>query len=103
MAQQDASVLAGYLHQSPAGRAGHFYIARLTDGSLKFGSTAKMTPDTRMVALAKEIGSKCKLILAASVQDAGAYEAMMLEAYREHWIGGERFRDFLANDLPASP
>lgn len=75
-----------------AGRPGFFYIARFP-GYLKFGSTSDVR--RRWYELKHQHGTAPERVLIAQVPDAGAYEAMMMERYREHWIGGERFRDFL--------
>lgn len=76
-----------------AGKRGWFYVARLMDGRLKFGSTA-VSIQYRAKRLEQVFGS-ASIIVAAEVDDAGVYESEMMIRHKSHWIRGEYFRDFL--------
>jgi len=73
-----------------AGKPGHFYIAKTGDGFIKFGSIVRLSPSQRMQFLRAKTGA-AELLLLAKVDDAGAYEAAMLNAHRAHWSHGEHF------------
>lgn len=81
---------------STAGKRGCFYIIRAGNGLLKFGSVSTMTLNARMRHIRAYTGS-AELVLSAVVPDAGAYEAAMMDRYREHWARGEFFHDFLGS------
>ncbi|MDU7524687.1 MAG: NUMOD3 domain-containing DNA-binding protein [Roseomonas mucosa] len=81
-----------------SGKQGIFYIARI-NGDLKFGS-ATTTMRYRLTRLRQKHGPCVDLLVHCVVPDAGAYEAQMMEAFRHHWIHGERFQDFLSCPAP---
>lgn len=101
------SIVRKAANGTTAGRAGYFYVARLTDGTLKFGSAVNLSLNDRMRLLGHEFGMSAEVLLAARVPDAGAYEAHMIDIHREHWLHGEVFRDFigpaLATGRPTAP
>lgn len=73
-----------------AGKPGCFYMARTGDGLIKFGSIVRLSPSQRMQFLKIKTGG-AELLLLSKVSDAGAYEAAMMNAHREHWSHGEYF------------
>lgn len=75
-----------------AGKQGIFYIVKIGD-ELKFGS-ATTTMQYRLARLRQKHGAGVEVRMYCLVDDAGAYEAAMMGAFREHWIRGEYFRDF---------
>ena len=78
-----------------AGKRGVFYIADVGNGIFKIGSIVKMTVQRRMNLLYEDYGT-AKILLLVNVDDAGDYEASMMDALRKYWVKGERFRDFRA-------
>lgn len=76
-----------------AGKPGIFYIVKI-DGLLKFGS-ATTTMSYRLTRMRQKLGPDVELLLHCLVDDAGAYEAAMMNAHRHLWVHGEHFRDEL--------
>ena len=73
-----------------AGKPGWFYIFRV--GYLfKFGSVSRMTPEKRMAKIRRDTGLPCSIEMAVKVDDAGGYEAAMMNRCREHWVRHEYF------------
>jgi hypothetical protein len=70
------------------GKRGHFYIADIGNGKLKFGSTTMVA--YRIKKLKVQHGF-ANLLLAVLVDDAADYEASMMEAHRDKWLHGEVF------------
>ena len=77
-----------------AGKQGIFYVVRVGD-LLKFGS-ATTTMAYRLARLRQKHGDDVELKMYALVDDAGAYEAAMMERFESYWVKGEYFRDFTA-------
>lgn len=73
-----------------AGKPGHFYIFKVGE-LLKFGSVSRMTPEQRMAKIRRDTGLECEIVMTAKVDDAGAYEAAMMDRYRGHWARHEYF------------
>ena len=84
-----------------AGKRGWFYVARLPDGRLKFGSTA-VSIQYRAKRLEQVFGS-ASIVVAAEVDNAGEYESEMMLKHKRHWIRGEYFRDFLVSQNAKQP
>lgn len=78
-----------------SGKAGWFYIAKMSNGLLKFGSTTSKDHNDRFRHFATQFGQSGQLLLKCMVEDAGRYEADMMEKHRAHWVKGEFFRDFV--------
>lgn len=74
-----------------AGKPGWFYIFRVGD-LLKFGSVSRMTPEKRIAKIRRDTGLLCFIEIAVQVDDAGNYEAAMMNEYREYWVRHEYFR-----------
>jgi hypothetical protein len=77
-----------------AGKQGIFYIVRV-GSELKLGS-ATTTMNYRLTRLRAQFPDVA-LVLFAIVPDAGAYEAAMMHRYRDAWLRGEYFSDFLSS------
>lgn len=72
-----------------SGQPGIFYIVRIGD-RLKFGS-ATTTMSYRLTRLRQKHGPDIEVMAHALVDDAGGYEAAMMERHRERWLHGEFF------------
>lgn len=81
-----------------AGKPGWFYIFRVGD-LLKFGSVSRMTPEQRMAKVRRDTGLPCSIEMAVKVDDAGGYEAAMMNRCREHWVRHEYFSPSLLPGL----
>jgi len=77
-----------------SGKPGFFYIFRVGK-VLKFGSVCRMKPEARIAKIRRDTGKKCQIMLLAQVPDAGEYEAMMMERFREFWVSKEFFKPAL--------
>ena len=71
-----------------AGKQGIFYMVRIGD-HVKFGS-ATTTMNYRFTRM-REKHPDAELLMYCLVDDAGAYEAAMMTAYKQHWSHGEYF------------
>lgn len=76
-----------------AGKQGIFYIVKI-GVELKFGS-ATTTMQYRLTRLRQTHGPGVELQMYCLVDNAGGYEASMMHAYKEHWIHGEYFKNFM--------
>lgn len=81
-----------------AGKPGWFYIFRVGD-MLKFGSVSRMTPEKRMEKIRRDTGLPCSIEMTAQVDDAGSYEAAMMDKFRDHWVRHEYFSQSLLQSL----
>lgn len=71
-----------------AGKEGVFYMVRIGE-HVKFGS-ATTTMRYRLTRMRQKHPS-AELLMHCLVDDAGSYEAAMMNAHREHWSHGEYF------------
>jgi len=78
-----------------SGKPGWFYIAKMSNGLLKFGSTTSEDHNDRFRHFTNQFGQSGQLLLKCQVNDAGRYEADIMEKHRAHWVRGEFFRDFV--------
>lgn len=75
-----------------AGKTGIFYAVKIGD-LIKLGS-ATTTMGYRMSKLRQKFGPDIELVGYAFVDNAGEYEAKMMENHAEHWSHGEYFHDW---------